>query len=85
MSKEPKEVVTIRLEPEVLAKVDELAAVMRLNRSEFLTAVIENTIESDEWMIRVVSSRWMKPVRDLFAKWEKGQSKRSGKGGLARD
>lgn len=62
----------VMLEPNTAAKVDELAGLMRLSRSQFLAVLIEEGMKEDEWAIRVATSRFVAPVSDAVKRWREG-------------
>ena len=75
--------VQVPLSPEVIAKVDELAELMGgIGRGRMAAMLLEEGIRDNQWIIKIVTSRYMKPVRDLVHHWtdlaeKKSKEKRS--------
>ena len=63
--------VQVPMRPEIVAKVDELAARLSVGRGRMAAMLLEGGIEDEEWIIRIVSSRFMSPVREMVRRWRK--------------
>jgi hypothetical protein len=63
--------VTVSLKPESWAKIQELAKRMKTNESRLAAMLLEAGLEDNEWMIRIVTSKVVDPIRQFFAKPDK--------------
>jgi len=74
MSDENKVRLQAMVDPDIAEKVKELAERLEMSQSAFLGLIVKHGIEDEEWIIRAVTSRYVKPVRDYL------QRRRSKKG-----
>ena len=70
-----KILVQTRIEAELAEKIDAFAERLNMSRAVFLSALLETAMEQNEWLIKLVASRYMKPVRDLLKSWGTGAKK----------
>lgn len=56
---------------ELADKIDELAGKMKMTHSDFIESVLEENIRSEEFMVNLVTSRFMAPVRQVVRAWTK--------------
>ena len=47
--------------------IDELAGRLNITRSHLLSVLIEQALENEGWVIRLISSRFMRPAQKLVA------------------
>ena len=77
MEKETRVNIQTKVRPETAKKIDDLAARLRLTRQEFMETLIEEGIKDNEWIIRMVSSRFMDPLYDLVKKVKRKTRKKT--------
>jgi len=78
MSKQEEIRVQVPLSSDAVAKIDELAELMNVGRGRMVAMLLEAGIEDNEWIIRMVTSGYMKPVRELVKLWDGGKRKQKG-------
>jgi len=61
--------VQVPLNPDAVAKIDELAERMNVGRGRMAAMLLEAGIEDNDWIIRVVTSGVMKPITDVLKSW----------------
>lgn len=72
--------VSVPLTLDTVAKIDELAARLKVGRGRMVSLLVEQGIEDNEWIIRFVTSGVMRPVREIVEGWrEKKTGKLAGK------
>ena len=71
MAEERSERAQVMLNAETMERVDELAGRLKMSRSQFLSVLIEQGLDDNEWIIKIVSSRYLDPVRDAVRGWKK--------------
>ncbi len=57
---------SIRLTPEIEQRLDTLASKTGRSKAFYLREIIENGLDDNDWVIRVVTSRWLRPVLKGF-------------------
>lgn len=58
-----KQNITVRLEPEMVAKLDQLAAAMQRDRSWLMGHAIERYVEEEAWQVKAIREA-MQKVKD---------------------
>ncbi|MGB3400901.1 MAG: hypothetical protein WBA34_12110 [Candidatus Deferrimicrobiaceae bacterium] len=64
MRRRDMHIVTLRFHPKVVERIDKRARAMRLNRSQYLEAVVEFSLDSGAGYVAEVLGRW---IRDMSA------------------
>lgn len=54
------------VDPDLAEKVKELSDRLDMSQSMFLGILIKHAVEDEEWIIRLVTSRFVAPLRDLI-------------------
>lgn len=65
MADKPKVRVQAMIDEDLKDKVKELSSRLDMSESMFLGILIKHAVEDEEWIIRLVTSRFLKPIRDL--------------------
>lgn len=68
MAKEPKTVATVRLSPQLLERVDQVAGDRGESRSDVLERIITNGIDSEEQFITAMENPVTRTIIDQFAR-----------------
>jgi len=76
MAEERSERAQVMLNAETMERVDELANRLKMSRSQFLSVLIEQGLDDNEWIIKIVSSRYLDPVREAMQGWNKKKRSR---------
>lgn len=58
---------------EIGEKINELASRMNLSQSKMVELLLDAAIEDNEWMIKLVTSRWAKIFADVLKPTGKGR------------
>lgn len=66
MSKQERVRMQVLVEPEVAAKIDELAERLNLSRSNFLERLIGEGLKDNEWVIRAVTSPMAESIIEVL-------------------
>lgn len=69
--------VQVMITPELSEKIDDLAGRLRISRSEFLAALMEAAVSDNELVIKLVTSEFMEPARNLL-QWVKNRKTKGG-------
>lgn len=77
MADEPRERAQVMLKPETMERIDELANRLKMSRSQFLAILIEQGLDDNEWIIKIVSSRYLDPVRDAIKSWNTNKTSKA--------
>jgi predicted DNA-binding protein len=62
----------VMVEPEIAARVDDLAERLKTTRSRLLAELLSEALNDNEWIIRFVTSSFVTPLRE----WVQGQSRK---------
>lgn len=62
--------VQVPLHPETVKRIDALADRFEIGRGRMAAMLLEEGLDDNEWVIQVVTSRFMKPVRQLVDGWK---------------
>lgn len=66
----PEEIrLQVPMSAEAMERIDELAERMGIGRGRMAAMLLEEGLRDNEWIIRVVTSRHMDPIRRLIQKW----------------
>lgn len=57
------------------AKIEELALRLNVSESKMVELLLDAAIEDNEWIIRAVTSRWAKALREVLAPKKRASSK----------
>ena len=70
--------VQVPLSAATVAKVDELAELMNVGRGRMAAMLLEVGIEDNDWIIRAMTSGYMKPVRAMIERWSGKKTRAKG-------
>lgn len=71
--------VQVPMSPDAIERIDELADRMGIGRGRMAAMLLEEGLRDNEWIIRVVTSSFMKPVVKLIKKWPSKKEPSHGK------
>lgn len=71
--------VYVPMTPAVHARISELAERLDIGAGRMAAILLEDGLQDNEWVYRVVSARFMKPIRALVDRWEGRGKGRAGK------
>lgn len=66
--------IQVVLDREVVAVIDDLAERANMTRSYFTATLLEEAVEDNAWMYKLITSKLMAPMRALAKKLDKGRS-----------
>lgn len=72
--------VQVPVNKKYIERIDALAEKMGVGRGRMIAMLLEAGVNDNEWIINVVTSKWMEPVAKLIKAWDKGKSKPAPKG-----
>jgi hypothetical protein len=62
--------VQVPMTPAMLQRIDDLAQRMHVGRGRMAAFLLEDGLDDNAWVYKVVSHRFMKPINDLVHAWE---------------
>lgn len=65
MSEQPKVRVQAMVDPDLAEQVKELSDRLDMSQSMFLGILIEHAVKDEAWIIRLVTSKYVDPIRRL--------------------
>lgn len=66
--------VQVPLNDKTIEKIDQLAARMNVGRGRMAAMLLEAGIENDEWLIKLITSKYFEPIRNMIKDWDSGEA-----------
>ena len=71
--------VQVPMTPGMIERIDELAKRMNVGRGRMAAFLLDDGLQDNEWVYKVVSHRFMRPIADLVHAWDDRGKRRRGK------